>query len=141
MIGHVHAQRFVIRRAPRVATVPPPDVPQRRDPQAGCHVPGYECDTAWMESTILVCTDGSEPAEQAAAAGLAILQATDRLEVVTVAETPDATSFYDGGGHAGPTMTAEELIARRELDLRRANDAAQQTTRALGLDASSARVI
>src|SRR5689334_11247240 len=102
---------------------------------------GYGCDTASMETTILVCVDGSEIAAQAAAAGLEILRPTDRIEVVTVAETPDATSFYDGGGHAGPTMTAEELIARREVDLRQANDVVKDATRALGLDESCGRVI
>jgi nucleotide-binding universal stress UspA family protein len=94
-----------------------------------------------MGSTILVCTDGSELAGQAAAAGLAILQSADRVEVVTVADTPDPSWAYDGTGHAGPTMTEEEVRTRRDSDLRQATELVQQATRALGLDVACARVI
>jgi nucleotide-binding universal stress UspA family protein len=94
-----------------------------------------------MDSTILVCTDGSELAAKAAAAGLVILQRAPRIEIVTVAETRDSEYVYDGSGHAGPTMTEEEWRTLRDTDLQQATDLVQRTARELGLDAACGRVI
>jgi nucleotide-binding universal stress UspA family protein len=91
-------------------------------------------------STIIVCTDGSEVAAQAASAGLAILQATDRVEVVTVID-PDTAYAYDGSGFAGPTMSEEQVRELREADLRQANELVRRAAGDLGLDPEHARVI
>jgi nucleotide-binding universal stress UspA family protein len=101
---------------------------------------GRECDTAPVPSTILVCTDGSELAAQAAAAGLAILQSADRVEVVTVADI-DATYAYDGSGHAGPTMTEAQWRVHREAALEQATGVVQRAARELGIDPACGRVL
>jgi nucleotide-binding universal stress UspA family protein len=64
-------------------------------------------------STIIVCTDGSEIATRAADAALAILQPVDRVLVVTAVEDVDPSLAYDGGGHAGPTMTEAQFDEHR----------------------------
>lgn len=93
-----------------------------------------------MPSTILVCTDGSELAAQAATAGLAILQAAERIEVVTVADI-DATYAYDGSGHAGPTMTEAQWRVHRDAELEQATNLVQRAAQALGIDPACGRVI
>src|SRR5262245_43991657 len=94
-----------------------------------------------MASTVLVCTDGSELAAQAAAAGLAILPPSDEVHVVTVAEMLDPGLAYDGSGHAGPTMSEPQMVALRDAELQRAGELVDQATAALGLDPASAHVL
>jgi nucleotide-binding universal stress UspA family protein len=98
-------------------------------------------DTARMTSTILVCTDGSELAAQAAAAGLAILQPADQVELVTVAEMLDPALAYDGSGHAGPTMSEAQMVALRDAELQRAGELVDEAAKALGLDPACGRVL
>jgi nucleotide-binding universal stress UspA family protein len=94
-----------------------------------------------MASTVLVCTDGSELAAQAAAAGLAILQQSERVEVVTVAEMLDPGLAYDGSGHAGPTMSEAQMLALRDAEQQRAGEVVDKAAAALGLDPASAHVL
>jgi nucleotide-binding universal stress UspA family protein len=94
-----------------------------------------------MASTIVVCTDGSDLAAQAAEAGLAILGPADRVEVVTVAETLDPALAYDGTGHAGPTLSATELHEWHATELQRVREVVEGVATSLGLDPSCGVVI
>jgi nucleotide-binding universal stress UspA family protein len=69
-----------------------------------------------MASLALVCADGSELALQAAKAGLELLRPMDTVMVVTVVEDVDPWLATDGSGHAGATMTPEEL-AKHQADV------------------------
>ena len=78
-------------------------------------------DYGWvMASPILLCTDGSDEARRAVAAGLELLGRKHELVVVTVMEGPDEGALA-GSGHAGPDMTLEEY----DQQLGQATDAAK----------------
>jgi nucleotide-binding universal stress UspA family protein len=94
-----------------------------------------------MASTIVVCIDGSELAVRAAQAGLAVLKGPDDVHVVTVAEGLDPSLAYDGSGHAGPSMSVEELEDLRSTEMANALEIVERAVTALGLDASCGRVI
>jgi nucleotide-binding universal stress UspA family protein len=64
--------------------------------------------------TIVVATDGSELATQAATIGLSLMKPVDRVLVVTVADEVDPSLAWDATGHAGPTMTYEEVEAHQQ---------------------------
>jgi nucleotide-binding universal stress UspA family protein len=93
-----------------------------------------------MGSTIVVCTDGSEVATGAAESGLAILQPSDRVLVVTVAAV-DPTLASDGSGHAGATMSYLQLQERVRVEHERADAIVERATSALGLSPDSGRVL
>ena len=61
-----------------------------------------------MAGVLVLCTDGSDLANRALVAGLALLKTGPRVVVVTVVEASDPT-LVTGGGHAGGTMSPEEL--------------------------------
>ena len=61
-----------------------------------------------MAFTVLLCTDGSELAEQALAAGLAVCRPADRAIVATVVEAADPMLAV-GTGMAGGVMSTEEV--------------------------------
>ena len=58
--------------------------------------------------TLVVCTDGSDLAIEAAGEGLAILRSPDRVLVVSVVES-ESSLADDATGHAGPSWTPGEL--------------------------------
>jgi len=60
-------------------------------------------------STLLVATDGSDLAVQAAVAGLSLTKQADKVLVVTAVD--HVHPMEDATGHAGPTMTYEEAEA------------------------------
>jgi nucleotide-binding universal stress UspA family protein len=62
--------------------------------------------------TVVLCVDGSDAAEQAVAAGFALLQPAHRVLVVTVVEESDAM-LVTGTGFAGGVLSAEQF---EELD-------------------------
>lgn len=70
-----------------------------------------------MASTVLVCTDGSELAQAAAGAGLALLVPADRVVIVTVVGEPAMTLPYDASGMGGAVLTPEE-VAQIQQDMR-----------------------
>jgi nucleotide-binding universal stress UspA family protein len=59
--------------------------------------------------TVVVGTDGSDVAIEAGAAGLAILKPGGRVLVVSVTDGPDPSLADDATGHAGPSLTPEQL--------------------------------
>jgi nucleotide-binding universal stress UspA family protein len=58
-------------------------------------------------TTLIVATDGSELAIQAALAGASLTARADRLLVVCAVDLVDPAE--DATGHAGPTMTHEQV--------------------------------
>ncbi len=66
-----------------------------------------------MSSTIIVAVDGSDLALHAAAQGMAVVRPAERVVVATVSDAVDPALAYDGSGHAGPTMSEDELIDQR----------------------------
>jgi nucleotide-binding universal stress UspA family protein len=93
-----------------------------------------------MASTIVVSTDGSKIAEDAATSGLAILRPGDRVLVVNVAPI-DRTLAIDGSGHAGPTMNQLQLQEHIRIEHERSEAIVERTTSALGLSADCGRVL
>ena len=75
-----------------------------------------------MTSPILLCTDGSDEAMKAIAAGLELLGREGALVLVTVMDAPDEAALA-GSGHAGPELTPEEY----DQQLAEANDTAKAT--------------
>ena len=85
-----------------------------------------------MELTVLLCTDGSELALNALAAGMAVLGQPDRVVIATVVEAVDPT-LLTGTGMAAGVMSPqdfEQLEADRETESRAVLEA---TRTALGL--------
>lgn len=91
-------------------------------------------------STIIVCTDGSELANGAAVAGLAILSPADSIIVATAVDGTDPSLTMDGSGHAGPSMSPREFDAMRSRLLSEGRDAVEAAAAALG-DSVQTRVI
>jgi nucleotide-binding universal stress UspA family protein len=85
-------------------------------------------------STILVATDGSERAILAVSAGLAVVQPTDTVVVVTVVDGTDPSLTEDGSGHAGPSMDPKQFDTMRDEKLADGRDAVARTAAALGAD-------
>jgi nucleotide-binding universal stress UspA family protein len=61
-----------------------------------------------MPLTVLLCTDGSEAALSALAAGITVLGAADRTVIATVVEPGDPT-LVTGTGMAAGVMSAEDF--------------------------------
>jgi nucleotide-binding universal stress UspA family protein len=59
-------------------------------------------------ATILLCTDGSDAAVAALAAGLAVLGPAERIVIATVLEPGDPT-LVSGTGMAGGVMSADDF--------------------------------
>jgi nucleotide-binding universal stress UspA family protein len=60
-------------------------------------------------TTVIVATDGSDLAIEAALAGLSVTKRADKLLVVSAVDLVDPLA--DATGHAGPTMTLEQAEA------------------------------
>ena len=69
---------------------------------------GARCYGGPMGPSILLCTDGSEHALDALAAGVALLGRDNHFVLVTVADAPDP-DVLTGTGHAGAEMTDGEF--------------------------------
>jgi nucleotide-binding universal stress UspA family protein len=67
-----------------------------------------------MAGIVLLCTDGSELSGRALETGCAVVGRIDRAIVVTVIEDLDPMLVTDAGGHAGPTLSPEELVSQQE---------------------------
>jgi nucleotide-binding universal stress UspA family protein len=59
--------------------------------------------------TLIVGTDGSDLAIQAASAGLSLIGPAERVMIVAVAETIDPSLADDATGHAASTMTPHQV--------------------------------
>jgi nucleotide-binding universal stress UspA family protein len=82
-----------------------------------------------MVATVLVCSDGSDLAIDAARAGLALLLPAARVVVAAVTDKVDP--LEGAGGHAGPIMTDDEVAAQHDLATVQAEAALTATVRAL----------
>ena len=94
-----------------------------------------------MASVTIVCTDGSDLAIQAGSAGLALLQPTERVMIVTVVDGIDPSLTVAGSGHAGPSMTEKQFDELREAALSTAETALTQTATALGVANAETRMV
>jgi len=81
--------------------------------------------------TVVVATDGSAVAEEAASACLALLDASERVMVVTVVEGTDPSITQDGSGHAGPSMSPGEFATLRERLLAEGREIVERTAGSL----------
>lgn len=93
-----------------------------------------------MTITVLLCTDGSELATNAARQGLELLATPDRIVVVSVAQPVDP-SLVTGTGFAGGVMTFDEKGDYIEAQRAAAQEAIDELVSALGLDGAEALVV
>ena len=90
---------------------------------------------------MIICTDGSDLAIDAASRVLAVLRPTDRAMVVTVVDAVDPTLAYDGSGHAGPTFSEAELEAHTQRVRDDGQAALDRTVAALGLVGATGEMV
>jgi nucleotide-binding universal stress UspA family protein len=76
---------------------------------------------------LIVATDGSDLAIQAAGAGLSLTKPADQVLVVSVADLVDPSLAEDATGHAAASMTYEEVEANHK-EARAEGRAAVETT-------------
>ncbi len=92
-----------------------------------------------MSSPILLCTDGSDEALSALAAGLELLGREHHLVLVTVMDGPDEGALV-GSGHAGAELTADEFDAQVAQADRTANTAVEEAGRKLAIADADVRI-
>jgi nucleotide-binding universal stress UspA family protein len=92
-------------------------------------------------STILLCTDGSELAERALAAGVAVVARADRVVVAIAIEPFDSSMLSGVSGFGGGTMTPEQYDAQRAAERAAAEDVLRRTVAALGLEGAETTVV
>jgi len=94
-----------------------------------------------MLSTVIVATDGSPDALDAATRGLPLLRDAEQVIVVAVIREVDDSLAFDGSGHAGATFTEAEL--REQQDAARSEGEAMvaDTVAALGIDHAVTRLL
>jgi nucleotide-binding universal stress UspA family protein len=90
--------------------------------------------------TIIVGTDGSELAIQAAVAGVALLHPEESILVVTAVEGTDPSLIEDGSGHSGPSMSPSEFESQRKRLIAAGLESVERTATMLGRGAET-RVI
>lgn len=93
-----------------------------------------------MTDTIVLCTDGSELAGRALAAGLAVLRPAERIVVATVIDVVDPT-LVTGSGMAGGVMSPEALDDLVEAQRVDGQDVVDRAVDALGLEGAETRVV
>ena len=90
--------------------------------------------TAGMPSVAMLCTDGSELARHALAAGLRVIAPADRTVVVTVMEPVDVSLLTGVSGFGGAVMSQEQfeddVAAQRHI----ADQIVRETVSALDLE-------
>ena len=94
-----------------------------------------------MPTTAVLCTDGSEVALQALAAGWSVVRPVDRAIVVSVIEDLDPVLAFDGGGHAGSTFSPDQLQAMQKRARAEGDVAVRAAVDALGIDGVAARIL
>jgi nucleotide-binding universal stress UspA family protein len=82
-------------------------------------------------TTLIVATDGSDLAIQAAGAGLALTRPVDEVLVVAVADLVDPSLAEDASGHAAASMTYEEVEANHREARAEGRTAVEATAEAL----------
>lgn len=93
-----------------------------------------------MGTKIVICTDGSELATQAAAEGTALLRPAEQTYIVTVVESADMVMNPPVSGFAGGGVTAEEFDRGRELLLEHGRAVVDSAAEQIGL-ADAERVV
>jgi nucleotide-binding universal stress UspA family protein len=94
-----------------------------------------------MAGTTIICTDGSELANQAALAGVSVLEPADRTIVVTVIESADLAIGAQVSGFAGSAVTAEEFDRGRRALAEDGRAAVERTVAALGVPGATTEVL
>jgi nucleotide-binding universal stress UspA family protein len=94
-----------------------------------------------VPTTVILCTDGSDLARRAVAAGRSVLPASDTVIVVTVIEELDPMLAADGGGHAGSTMSPAELEMLQEKTRSDGEAIVHAAVDTLGIDGVETRVL
>jgi nucleotide-binding universal stress UspA family protein len=94
-----------------------------------------------MATIAVLCTDGSDLARRALTAGRSVLHPADRVIVVTVIEEPDPMLAADGSGHAGPTMSPEELVMLQEQARSEGEAIVHAAVDAVGIDGIETRLL
>ena len=90
--------------------------------------------------TVIVCSDGSDLALQAAASGLALVQPVERVVILTVIDDVD-TSLVSGTGMAGGVMAPEELERLDQARKVEGKAIATHTREALGIGDAEVQVM
>jgi nucleotide-binding universal stress UspA family protein len=93
-----------------------------------------------MSDVVVVCTDGSELAVDAAKAGLALLRADATVIVVTVQQDDDYT-LVSGTGMAGGVMSPEEFDALSRQAAAESHTILDEAVNELGLGAVRTEVL
>jgi nucleotide-binding universal stress UspA family protein len=92
-------------------------------------------------ASIVLCTDGSELAGRALAAGLAVLAPADRYVLATAVEGPDAGELVGASGLAGPTMSEEEFAEAQAEAQVTGTSIVDDEARRLGIPTAERRVV
>ena len=94
-----------------------------------------------MSDTILICTDGSEPANHAAAEGLALLKPGQDLVVLTVVDSVELSVGAPGSGFASPGLSPEEIDRTRAELLQDGQALVDQAVASLGVSGARTMVL
>lgn len=94
-----------------------------------------------MPDTILICTDGSDAANRAAAEGLALLRPDHDLVVLTVVDSVDLSVGAPVSGFAGAGLSPEELDRTRQGLLEEGQALVDQAVASLGLSGARTMVL
>jgi nucleotide-binding universal stress UspA family protein len=94
-----------------------------------------------MLSTVIVATDGSPLAIEAASRGLPLLRDAEQVIVVAVIRELDESLAFDGSGHAGATFTEAELREHQAAARSEGETMVADTAAALGLDHAVTRLL
>jgi nucleotide-binding universal stress UspA family protein len=78
-------------------------------------------------TTLIIGTDGSDLAIQAASAGLSLIRPAERVMIVAVAETIDPSLADDATGHAASTMTPHQVEEQHRQVRTQSQSAAEAT--------------
>lgn len=93
-----------------------------------------------MPFTILLCTDGSELAQAALAAGLEITRPADRVVIATVVDAADPMLVV-GTGMAGGVMSADEVQQLYDENVTSATAMLESALTGLGLADAETMVV
>jgi nucleotide-binding universal stress UspA family protein len=81
--------------------------------------------------TIIIATDGSDIAKDAASRGLELLRPVEKVLVVNVADLADPDLAHDATGHAAATMTPDEVEEQNQQALTLGQSSIEATIEAL----------
>lgn len=90
---------------------------------------------------MLLCTDGSEAADHALRAGLALLAPADRVVVLTTVEEPAVVLPYDASGLAGAAMSAQQITDLQDELVKAGQEVVDRVATGLGLESAERKVV